>query len=225
MTEDLDSGRLKYNDLDEDWQYRMDAIGYTPPPLKLSEPEPPPDLFVDSKPALTPRSTNLEMEISAGRMNPEFARKHPTIAKGVTGVGNLLAKIFENPWVERSGATGAEVRTMSDMPDKPTTGSTFGDVTADLVGSVMGFVGNPAGAAGRMPSIGANIWRGAEGVAEKVIPKLPGFAKLPDKIGRGAEYAGRIGGATVAFEGGRALANEREFDPLEMGLAAGCLIS
>lgn len=54
------------------------------------------------------RSFKVDSEVEAGRMNPEFAKNHPTMAKGIVGVGNVLSHVFENPWVERSGQTGAE---------------------------------------------------------------------------------------------------------------------
>ena len=172
-------------------------------------------------------------------MNPEFAKNHPTMAKGIVGVGNVLSHVFENPWVERSGQTGAEIMTMTDMPNKPTTGSGFGDVTADLAGALGGFL------AGGEFNVGSKLWQGAEQGIRTAAPMIPGLRNVPTLIGKGtekiaprvpvlknidkiapkaktvAEYAGSVGGASVPWEATRAYANDREISPAEMGMMAG----
>jgi len=159
----------------------------------------------------------------------------------IAKAADLLTPEPAKKWASRAGQTGGEIMTMVDSPDKTTTGSGLGDVSADLAGGLMGFLANPAGAT----NVGAGLWKGAEEGISALAPKIPGLKNIPDYVGMGAEkiapkiprlknvvdvapkakylakYTGKVGGATVPWESARALANDREISPGEMGLAAG----
>ncbi len=143
-------------------------------------------------------------------VNPAFAKRLPKLTAGLSAVADKIDIVMKNPWVERSGQTGAEVMTATDNTQKATTGSKIGDMTADLWGGAMGFAGNPM-------SAGAKLWGGSEQVAGAAINKLPQLAKLPAV----AQTALKLGGATVPYEATMAAVNNRPMDAGEMGVAAG----
>lgn len=140
-------------------------------------------------------------------VNPEWANKYPTLNKVLDTVTTPLQAMFSNPFVERAGQTGVEIITTVDNPGKISTGSRAGDITADVLGGVMGFAANPAGG---IENIGAKAFNLGSKATEKALTKLPAIPK--NIIGAGA------GGVT--YEAARAVANDREFDPAEMGTAA-----
>lgn len=98
-------------------------------------------------------------------------------------------------------------------------------------------------------SIGPALWRAAEEGISDILPRIPGINKVPELAGKGVEriaprvpvvqntpnlaeavknlteYTGKVGGATAAFEGTGAIANDREVSPGEMGLAAGANVA
>jgi len=150
------------------------------------------ELFVDA-PTPTP----------APKPTPE--QLHPTLWKLTTP----LRAIFENPWMERAGQAGSEVMGMMDRPDKVTTGSKFGDISADLAGGLMGFAGNPA-------SVGAKLWGGTEQAISGALPLIPKLNVLPAIAQTGL----KMGATTLPYEATRAIANDRPFDAGEAGTAA-----
>jgi hypothetical protein len=141
---------------------------------------------------------------------PEFIR--PVFQ----GLGNLESKfvdpILTNPWISRAGQTGGEVQTMVDNPNKVDTGSGLGNTTADLLGGLMGFVGNPTGG---VESLGANLWKGGENLVRDTLPLI---GKETPKL---AQEALKVTGATIPYELTNAYANDRPVNPAEMGTAVG----
>lgn len=150
----------------------------------------------------------------ADNINTKWMEEHPTAAKAVRGFGYIPGKIMSNPWMERAGQSGAEIMTLTDNPEKATTGSGFGDVTADLLGALMGFTANPAGG---IESAGAKLWGGAESAIERALPFIPKANRLPAFAQTGL----KLGAASVPFEGVMAAVNDRPMSAGEMGTAAG----
>jgi len=115
----------------------------------------------------------------------------------------------QGSWFERTGQAGSEVMGMMDRPDKVTTGSKFGDISADLAGGLMGFAGNPA-------SAGAKLWGGTEQAISGALPLIPKLNVLPAIAQTGL----KMGATTLPYEATRAIANDRPFDAGEAGTAA-----
>lgn len=140
-------------------------------------------------------------------VNPEFAAKFPTVTNILEFLSRPARAAMETPFVQRAGQAGSEVMGMIDRPDKVSTGSKFGDISADLLGGLMGFVPNPA-------SAGAKLWGGAERLIGESLPLIP--KAIPEIAQTGLKMAG----ATVPYEATRAIVNDREFSPGEAGLSA-----
>jgi len=115
-------------------------------------------------------------------------------------------------WVDRAGQTGAEIMTTVDNPNKATTGSKFGDVSADLWGGLMGFAVNPVGG---VRSAGAQLFGAGEKAVEKGLSLIPAAERLPGIARTGL----KLGGATIPYEATMAAVNDREFSPGEAGMA------
>ena len=138
-----------------------------------------------------------------------FSQKHPILAQGLYQAGQPIRDIMSNPWMERTGQAGAETMTMQDNPEKADTGSRFGNVSADLLGGLMGFAGNPA-------SVGAKLWGGTEQAISGALPLIPKLNVLPAIAQTGL----KMGATTLPYEATRAIANDRPFDAGEAGTAA-----
>ena len=141
-------------------------------------------------------------------ISEKFAENNPTISRGLATLASPFKAIMDNPFMNRSSQTAGEIVTLTDRPDKVSTGSKYGDIAADLVGGVVGFGANPE-------SAGAKLF----GLSEKAIAKglqyVPKVNKLPELLQSGL----KIGGATVPYEAVTSVLNDREFNPAEAGQA------
>lgn len=116
----------------------------------------------------------------------------------------------EGSWFERAGQTGSEVITMQDRPDRVTTGSKLGDISADVWGNIMGFAVNPV-------SAGAKLWGGTERLIGNTIPLVPSINKLPEIVKTGF----KIGATTPVYESTMAAVNDRPFYVEDAAVSAG----
>lgn len=133
---------------------------------------------------------------------------------GAYRLGQFLPESMRK-WGTRAGETGGEIMTLSHLPERTSTGSTAGDVTADLLGNVMGFVTNPRGG---VQSLGAGLWRGTEGAVGALLPKVaPKITKASPVVQTGI----RSGITAVPWEATYAGVNDRPMSAGEMGLAVG----
>lgn len=133
---------------------------------------------------------------------------------GAYRLGQLLPESVRK-WGTRAGETGGEIMTLSHLPERTSTGSTAGDVSADLLGNVMGFVTNPRGG---VQSLGAGLWRGTEGAVGALLPKVaPKITKASPVVQTGI----RSGITSVPWEATYAGVNDRPMSAGEMGLAVG----
>jgi len=129
--------------------------------------------------------------------NPEFVANHPTLSKVLAAPGYALQSIADElpqglqDWANRVGQTGGEVMTMTDNPDKATTGNWLGDTTADLLGFGAGLIANPGGGA---VSLGGGAMKAADYALLPASAKLAGLAEK-GILGKGATRA--IHGATA----------------------------
>ncbi len=143
-------------------------------------------------------------------VNPEWAIKHPNATKALNALSNFISPVVENPYVERSSQTANEIMLLTDNPNKVSTGSKTGDMVADLIGGLGGFVANP----GAVPNVGLHAFnagvKGTERVASRLAPNMPGIGRTALGMGAGS----------VTYEGARAALNDRNFDAGEMGRAA-----
>lgn len=165
--------------------------------------------YTPPKAAPTPTATKSKYVSTVDNVNPEFAAKHPTFTKIAETVTAPIRALSDLPWFERAGQTGSEIMTLQDRPDKVSTGSTAGDITADLWGSLMGFAANPAGTV----NVGANLFNLGTKATEKVLPKAVKSRPILNTA------AGLAGGA-VGYEGAAALVNNRPMSLQDMGVAA-----
>lgn len=126
------------------------------------------------------------------------------------GLGSPQPKTAVGKFFERGSQAGAEMATMVDNKYKTSTGNQIADFGADVLGSMAGIVANPGGAG---LSAGGSILRGAEQLTEKGLgkfaPKLPGISQGMAREGMGS----------LAYEGTKALSNEREFSGREAATA------
>ncbi len=170
---------------------------------------------INRAPLELPRIKGIEGGIQQGRLNPDFAKKYPTITKGIVGLGDLISPIFESPWISRAGQAGGEIMTLTDNPNKVSTGSGFKDTTADLWGNLMGFVANPTPSAAG--NVGAGLWKGIEKGVGKAAPKVvPKFEKMPSVLQTGVT----VGATAVPWEAAYAYSNERPMDAREVATVA-----
>jgi len=120
-------------------------------------------------------------------------------------------------WIDRAGQTGGEIMTTVDNPNKVSTGSKAGDLSADLWGGVMGFVGDPVGGSLKVGSAGKGLFE----LGEKAIERGLGLGNLPGKVKGLENLPGvvktglKVGGATIPYETTIATLNDREFRPQE----------
>lgn len=161
---------------------------------------------------------SLQWKAAQGRpassnVNPEFAAKHPTFTKVAETLSSPIHRVMSNPFMERAGQTGAEIMTTVDNPNKATTGNRLADIAADLTGSLMGFVSNPAGG---IQSAGAGLWGLSEKGVEAGMRRIPQLSKLPAVAQTGL----KLGATTVPYEAAMAAVNERDMSAGEMGTAA-----
>lgn len=209
LQEDIDAGRLSYDNLGETARSKLSAPTYNAEPDTQSMA----DFRQMERDTPMPEISSNTLDSFVAKENPEFVANNPVLSKALAipayGLQNL-ADLFPQPvqdWANRAGQTGGEVMTMVDNPNKATTGNRIGDISADLVGGLMGFM-NPEGA-------GAKLWKGAEdligGATTRLIPQAP---KL-------AQDALKIGGATIPYELTNAYVNNRSINPEDAGLAVG----
>lgn len=163
-----------------------------------------------------PDNMSFDQFLKQSNVNQEFVAEHPTLSKVIAApgyalqtIGDLLPQGVQN-WGNRASQTGGEIATLVDNPNKVTTGSQAGDISADIFGSLAGFAANP----GNGLNAGAGLWKlGEEGTGlllGKVAPNAPKWAT----------EAGKVAGATVPFETAAALGNNRPFDLGQMGESA-----
>ena len=137
-------------------------------------------------------------------ISEKFAENNPTISRGLATIASPFKAIMDNPFMNRSSQTAGEIVTLTDRPEKTSTGNDNRDMIADLVGGLVGFGANPE-------SAGAKLF----GLSEKAIAKglqyIPKAENLPKILQTGA----KIGGATVPYEATVAALNDREFKPGE----------
>jgi len=170
---------------------------------------------------------------AAGELTPgqrayeeKWMKEHPFITKAAKVIGTPFAAVFGNPFMERVGEAGSEVRFMTDNPNKTTTGNKKLDTAADFLGGMTGFVGNPGGAA---PSVGGAVFRagekGVEQLAAKAPQILPGITKVAQKIPAPAskilEHSGKIAGGSALYEGVTASASDHPVSAGELAKVAG----
>lgn len=168
---------------------------------------------------------NTPAPVLPDNVNPQFAQAHPDLTTLLGAASYPIKRAMENPWMQRAGQTGSEVVTMTDRPDKVSTGSTAGDVSADLLGFIMGAAENPV-------SAGSKALKGTGLLAERYLPKLSnpiadlatkGAAmSVPYDIGYGAlnngidprsvaiNAAASAGLNLLPYGVGRALANKQD---------------
>lgn len=151
--------------------------------------------------------TFLEEEIESGRMNPQFAEKHPIIATGVAGLGRALTPIAElvapdpvdkpslrniNPRI-RQEATNIMLGINEPLPE---TGTPWADIPSSMVGFGLGLMSG--GGVNGVKSVGNIALRGGDEIlqstpqiAAKLATKTDKLTPLGQKIAKGA-----VGGAT-----------------------------
>lgn len=127
-----------------------------------------------------------------------------------------LMSFMNLPFNQRTGDTATEIMTGVEQ-NKPSTGSTAGDVTSDILGSVMGFATSRGQAS---PNIGAGIYKGGENLLGKLLPTL--LKKPAQTIGKQA--LGTIGGS-LAFEAGNAATNNDPITAKDFALNAGANVA
>lgn len=234
LADDVNNNRISYDELDDNWKRQLETIGYTPPAPKPPEPTVTQEQFVDpetSDPSLQWKAQQSETpqpepsrpfldQIGNFVKNPmneiryfnnrQQAQEEPIRRE-------LYPQLYPEPeapppqgsWFNRAGQTGSEVFGMMNRPDKVTTGSKFGDITANLAGNIMGFVGNPA-------SAGAKLWGGTEQAIGNTLPIVPQLNVLPAIAQTGL----KLGITTLPYEAAMSLANNRPFNLGEAGISA-----
>jgi len=239
LADDVNNGTINYDKLDDNWRRQLDTIGYTPPPPKPTpapgsdipgEGSPEikrlaSELFIDA-PVAPPAQAQPEPSRPFFKQIANFVKNPMNEIRYFNQKSNaqyepirqeLYPQLYPKPgtpqpqgsWFNRAGQAGSEVMGMMDRPDKVTTGSKFGDITADFAGNIMGFAGNPA-------SAGAKLWGGTEHAISGALPLIPKLNVLPQIAQTGL----KVGMTTLPYEATRALANDRPFNLGEAGTAA-----
>ena len=118
--------------------------------------------------------------------------------------------------------------TTVDNPNKVSTGSKVGDLSADLWGGVMGFVGDPVGGSLKVGSAGKGLFELGEKAIERGLGlgNLPGAVKGLENLPGVVKTGLKVGGATIPYETAMAKLNDREFsagEAAEAGLVNAAL--
>lgn len=139
----------------------------------------------------------------------------PFVANTLNTLTTPLRSFFDNPFNQRAGQTGADILT-GVKQDKVSTGSKGLDVTADLLGGVVGFGSNPGGSL----NAGKSLYNAGEAALGKVLPTL---LKKPAQT-FGKQALGTVGGS-LAFEGGNQLANNDPITAKDFAINAGANVA
>jgi len=154
-----------------------------------------------------------EFKPSEYGISDKFAKNNPVISRGLATVVSPLKAALDNPWAERASQTGVEIETTVSNPNKTSTGSGFGDISADLWGAGMGFIDktkkNPFGTI----SAGSQLFKVSEEAIERGLGlgNLPGVVKGLEKLPGAVKTGLKVGGATIPYETTMAKLNDREF--------------
>ena len=118
----------------------------------------------------------VEKDIKSGAVSPEFAKKHPTAARALVGIGKVAEipfKPLETPFAKRVQETAGHYVAPDPNFKPPSTGNVVADIGASLLGAGLAtFI--PGGALGVANQLGRMA--GAAAPVSGLISKLPGKA-------------------------------------------------
>ena len=154
-----------------------------------------------------------EDELARNNIDPAFAKRFPRVAKTLAFLGDSVEKFKSLPGIstiDRGVQAAGETITMGDLGPKRDTGSKFLNTSADVLGSIAGFVaapklpGTPVNMALEAGTQGVNILerlaqKAGPKVASKLSPELvakyPKVAKTLEKLSGGLPKANTFKGA------------------------------
>lgn len=156
-----------------------------------------------------------------------FVKNHPAAAKIVIKAKEIAANPYlqaASKWSNRASEVANDIITAGAYSKNypiQSTGSKIGDISADLFGSVTGFVANPGGAAVRGANVGKTLWEESEKLVSKGMNLSSRLRKLPN-IAKGTA---KLAATTGLYGASESVLNNQPIKPKQLAESAGANVA